>query len=147
MMTKQPCSLYTSAMKQSFKLTMSIVAPNTSELRNELTVALGTKSDAYWDTLSQYLCGQLSRAEFDELIRESVDSPHLGTPFLLKFIQLHSLTTHPLSTTTQCIDYISSRVVVASRTPDTAAGCSGRRKEQACAEAPPYAAVPRRRQC
>ncbi|TDL23800.1 hypothetical protein BD410DRAFT_787080 [Rickenella mellea] len=54
----------------------------TSTLRDELTIALGSKSESYWDTLSQYLCGQLSRAEFDELIRDSVDTPEL--------VQLHN---------------------------------------------------------
>lgn len=51
---------------------------STSVLKEELNVELGHKSEHYWDTLNHYLSGQISRAEFDELIREAVDTPHLG---------------------------------------------------------------------
>lgn len=54
---------------------MSSPAP---AVRDELTSALGNKSTHYWDTLSSYLGGKISRTEFEELIREAVDTPHLG---------------------------------------------------------------------
>lgn len=59
----------------SFTPTMSSPAP---AVRDELTSALGNKSTHYWDTLSSYLGGKISRTEFEELIREAVDTPHLG---------------------------------------------------------------------
>ncbi|KAH8116260.1 transcriptional regulator of RNA polII, SAGA, subunit-domain-containing protein [Phellopilus nigrolimitatus] len=58
---------------------MSSPAP---ALRDELTAALGSTSAHYWDTLSSYLSGKISRVEFDELVREAVDTPHL--------VQLHN---------------------------------------------------------
>ena len=50
----------------------------TESIRSEINIALGHKARLYWDTLGQYLSGKFSRAEFDELIRHSIDSPQLG---------------------------------------------------------------------
>ena len=44
----------------------------TPTIKNELQLALGDKADTYWDTLNQYLCGRISRVEYDEQIREVV---------------------------------------------------------------------------
>lgn len=52
-------------------------------LRDELTAALGEKSKYYWDTLNSFLVGEISRVEFEELVRQAVDSPQLGMFFLL----------------------------------------------------------------
>ncbi|KAI5124209.1 hypothetical protein M0805_005059 [Coniferiporia weirii] len=58
---------------------MSSPAP---AVREELNSALGGKATHYWDTLSLFLGGKISRVEFEELVREAVDTPHL--------VQLHN---------------------------------------------------------
>ena len=55
--------------------TMGSPAP---ALRDELNAALGNKASRYWDTLSSYLGGKISRVEFEELVRDAVDTPQLG---------------------------------------------------------------------
>lgn len=47
-------------------------------IRDELTAALGDKSPHYWETLSAYLGGKISRVEYEEIIREAVNTPQLG---------------------------------------------------------------------
>lgn len=59
---------------------MSNLAP---AIRDELNVDLGDRSAYYWDTLNSYLAGKISRVEFEEQIREVVDTPHLGISSLL----------------------------------------------------------------
>ena len=54
---------------------MSSPAP---AVRDELNIALGHKASHYWETLSQYLSGQISKVEFDELVREALDTPRLS---------------------------------------------------------------------
>ncbi|KLO11612.1 hypothetical protein SCHPADRAFT_921686 [Schizopora paradoxa] len=53
-----------------------------STLRDEINAALGPKASVYWQTLNQYTSGKISRVEFEELVREAVDTPHL--------VQLHN---------------------------------------------------------
>ena len=48
-------------------------------IKNELQIALGDKAEMYWDILNQYLCGRISRVEYDEQIREVVTA-QLGEP-------------------------------------------------------------------
>lgn len=52
-------------------------------IRDQLNSALGSKSAQYWDVLNAFLGGKISRIEFEELIREVVDSPTLGTVLFL----------------------------------------------------------------
>ncbi|KAL5492240.1 hypothetical protein ACEPAI_3687 [Sanghuangporus weigelae] len=51
-------------------------------IRDELTAALSDKSSHYWETLNAYLGGKISRVEYEEIIREAVNTPHL--------VQLHN---------------------------------------------------------
>ena len=50
-------------------------------IRDELNAALGERSSHYWQTLSAYLCGKLTRVEYEEIIREAVNTPHLGMSY------------------------------------------------------------------
>ena len=54
-------------------------SPAAPAIRDELTAALKEKSSHYWETLSAYLTGKIPRGEYEEIIREAVDTPHLGT--------------------------------------------------------------------
>lgn len=54
---------------------MSSPAP---AVRDQINAALVNKAGQYWDTLSAYLGGKISRVEFEELAREVIDTPHLG---------------------------------------------------------------------
>lgn len=104
---------------------MSSPAP---ALRDELTTALGNKSTHYWDTLSSYLGGKISRTEFEELIREAVDTPHLGMFSSLCQGQRSTETIGICSKTTQLSNNLCARFVSAPRTPHTAAGCTRSRQ-------------------
>jgi hypothetical protein len=55
---------------------------STSTLKAQLKTSLGPKSDQYFSVLSQFICGMLSRVEFEEAVRQ-----HLTTQQLL---QLHN---------------------------------------------------------
>ena len=54
---------------------MSSPAP---ALRDELTAALGERAAYYWKTLNAFLTGEISRVEFEELVRQALDNPQLG---------------------------------------------------------------------
>ncbi|EJD07386.1 uncharacterized protein FOMMEDRAFT_164367 [Fomitiporia mediterranea MF3/22] len=58
---------------------MSTPAP---AIREELTVALNGKANHYWETLSAYLGGKISRVEYEEIIRQALTTSHL--------VQLHN---------------------------------------------------------
>jgi hypothetical protein len=58
---------------------MSSPAP---ALRDEITTALGGMANHYWDTLSSYLSGKISRVEYEVLIREALDTSHFSTCIL-----------------------------------------------------------------
>ena len=51
---------------------------STSTIKGQLAAALGAKATAYFDTLSQFVSGRISRSEFEEAVRQSLDSPNLG---------------------------------------------------------------------
>jgi hypothetical protein len=74
-----PASLSTKRDRACASLSMPSTFTSTPlELRTEITAALGYKAEEYWNTLNEYLCGRISRVEYDELIREAVDNPQLG---------------------------------------------------------------------
>jgi hypothetical protein len=52
---------------------------STSTIKNQLNAALGQKAPAYFETLSQFVSGKVSRIEFDESVRQALDAPNLGT--------------------------------------------------------------------
>jgi hypothetical protein len=60
--------------------------PSTAAVKLQLGAALGARAPQYWDTLQHFLAGQLSRAEFEDAARDSLDTQHLGPS---------SLTHHP----------------------------------------------------
>lgn len=51
---------------------------STSTIKNQLNAALGQKAPAYFETLSQFVSGKVSRIEFDESVRQALDAPNLG---------------------------------------------------------------------
>jgi hypothetical protein len=55
---------------------------STSTIKHQLSTILGPKSKSYFFTLHQFIAGRLSRLEFDDSVRQSLDSAHL--------IQLHN---------------------------------------------------------
>lgn len=56
--------------------------PSTTTSRHQLISALGPKAPSYWTALKEYLCARISRLEFDEQVKELLDTTHL--------IQLHN---------------------------------------------------------
>ncbi|CCM02442.1 uncharacterized protein FIBRA_04541 [Fibroporia radiculosa] len=56
--------------------------PSTSITRHQLVTALGSKAPTYWEILKEYLAARISRTEFDEQIKDLLDTTHL--------VQLHN---------------------------------------------------------
>lgn len=59
-------------------------ALNPSIVRAKLAKALGPNRRHYWNALSSYINGETSRSEFDETIREHINTPDLGNATLHK---------------------------------------------------------------
>ncbi|KAF9820596.1 hypothetical protein IEO21_01299 [Rhodonia placenta] len=59
--------------------------PSTTTSRHQLISALGPKAPSYWTALKEYLCARISRVEFDEQVKELLDTTHLRLP-----VQLHN---------------------------------------------------------
>jgi hypothetical protein len=55
---------------------------STSTLKAQLKASLGPNSDRYFSVLSQFICGLLSRVEFEEAVRQHLTTQHL--------LQLHN---------------------------------------------------------
>lgn len=51
---------------------------STSTIKSQLNTALGQKAQGYFETLSQFISGKISRTEFDESVRHALDAPNLG---------------------------------------------------------------------
>lgn len=67
---------------------------STSTIKGKLTILLGDKASKYWAILQAFLSAQISRAEFDDQIRECVHSMQLGaSDATLEIIRSHSYTT------------------------------------------------------
>lgn len=49
-----------------------------SSIRSKLATALGQDGPPYWRNLSQFLSGNVPRCEFEENIRECINTPELG---------------------------------------------------------------------
>jgi len=54
---------------------------STSTIKSQLNTALGQKAPGYFETLSQFVSGKISRTEFDEAVRQALDAPNLGTNY------------------------------------------------------------------
>jgi hypothetical protein len=52
---------------------------STTTVKSKLALALGPKAPGYWSLLQSFLSAAISRTEFDEQIRECVDTSALGT--------------------------------------------------------------------
>ncbi|OJA10687.1 hypothetical protein AZE42_01061 [Rhizopogon vesiculosus] len=50
---------------------------STSTIKSQLNAALGQKAQGYFETLSQFISGKISRTEFDESVRQALDAPNL----------------------------------------------------------------------
>ncbi len=66
---------------------------STTTVKSKLASALGPKAPRYWSLLQSFLSATISRTEFDEQIRECVDTSPLGTP--LSFKPLSQCSNHP----------------------------------------------------
>jgi hypothetical protein len=67
-----------------FPLIMSL--SSTTTIKAQLTSNLGAKSNAYFDTLLQFISGKISRTEFDESVRQALDSPHLSASLAFTWV-------------------------------------------------------------
>ena len=71
---------------------------STSTIKSKLALGLGPKAPRYWTLLKDFLRANISRTEFDEQVRECVDTPSLGTEYLFcctmyskrNLVQLHN---------------------------------------------------------
>jgi len=59
----------------SFPATMSLTS--TGNIKSQLTAALGDKGPPYFSTFQLYLKASISRQEFEDQVRECLDTPHL----------------------------------------------------------------------
>ena len=59
----------------SFPSTMSLTS--TGNIKSQLTAALGDKGPPYFSTFQLYLKASISRQEFEDQVRECLDTPHL----------------------------------------------------------------------
>ena len=59
----------------SFPLTMSLTS--TGNIKTQLTIALGDKGALYFSAFQQYLKASISRQEFEDQMRDCLDTPHL----------------------------------------------------------------------
>jgi hypothetical protein len=57
-------------------LPASPMAP--AEIKAELAIALGANAQSYWRSLSNFLQGKMSRAEFEDMMLEKLDTPQLS---------------------------------------------------------------------
>lgn len=55
---------------------MSLTSP--LEIRKQLGSALGKAGLPYWNKLRDFLVGKLGRSEFEELVRQWINTPELG---------------------------------------------------------------------
>ena len=55
----------------------TIMAP--AEIKAALAMALGANAPSYWRNLSDFLQGKMSRAEFEDVMLEKLNTPQLST--------------------------------------------------------------------
>ncbi|EIW79238.1 hypothetical protein CONPUDRAFT_107429 [Coniophora puteana RWD-64-598 SS2] len=71
---------------------MSLASTHT--IKNQLNNALGQKAPIYFDTLSQYVSGKISRTEFEDTVRQVLDASNLVQLHNSLIISLFDLTAH-----------------------------------------------------
>jgi hypothetical protein len=49
-----------------------------AEIKAALAMALGANAQLYWKNLSNFLQGKMSRAEFEDIMLEKLDTPQLS---------------------------------------------------------------------
>jgi hypothetical protein len=61
---------------------------STTTIKAKLATGLGPKATRYYSTLQSFLAAKISRTEFDEQIREYLDTSQLGmvAPSFLRYI-------------------------------------------------------------
>ena len=57
---------------------------STTTIKAKLATGLGPKATRYYSTLQSFLAATISRTEFDEHIRECLDTSQLGTLLRLR---------------------------------------------------------------
>ncbi|KAH7929091.1 hypothetical protein BV22DRAFT_1081711 [Leucogyrophana mollusca] len=67
---------------------------STSTIKSQLGVALGPKAPGYFETLSQFVSGRISRSEFDDSVRQALDAPNLVQLHNSLIISLFDFTAH-----------------------------------------------------
>lgn len=53
---------------------------STPTIKAQLSSSLGPKAQAYFETLQNFVAGRVSKSEFNDSIRQSLDTAQLGNP-------------------------------------------------------------------
>jgi len=61
----------------SFPPSSTMSLTSTGNIKSQLTAALGDKGPPYFSTFQLYLKASISRQEFEDQVRECLDTPHL----------------------------------------------------------------------
>lgn len=56
-----------------------------AEVKAALNAALGTNAKSYWRVFSNFLSGRAARAEFEDSVRQYLNTPQLGESSVLEF--------------------------------------------------------------
>jgi hypothetical protein len=62
-----------------------------TDVQQKLALALKSNGKPYWNTLKDFIQGNISRCEFEEIIRQYITTPHLGMFFRVDSICYRSL--------------------------------------------------------
>jgi len=57
---------------------LSSLPMGAAEIKAALNAALGTNAKPYWRIFSNFLSGRAARAEFEDSVRQYLNTPHLG---------------------------------------------------------------------
>jgi len=57
-----------------------------TQIRTQLASALGSNGLSYWKILKHFLVGNLSRIEFDEVVRRWINTPDLSAPDHIEYL-------------------------------------------------------------
>jgi hypothetical protein len=72
------------AHKTNFKL-FSFLPMGAAEVKAALNAELGTNAKSYWRVFSNFLSGRAARAEFEDSVRQYLNTPQLGESPVLEF--------------------------------------------------------------
>ena len=96
---------------------------STSTIKGQLQVALGAKSKAYFDALSQFVSAKISRTEFEDVVRHALDAPQLGT-CSKQLLPPMCHANHPCSPAAQFTHHLPVRLYCTPTPTHTPAGCT-----------------------